>query len=332
MVKAFSYGSGSFEIANILQHQKVDYLGVAFADEGVELRKAGISLPIIVMNPEVKSFSMMLEHQLEPELYGFRMLNQFLALLKKEGISEYPVHIKYDTGMNRLGFLEGEIKSLIDVLLLNSELRVKSVFSHLAGSDEENFDDFTLRQIHFFNEFTQKLKDELGYDFLKHILNSAGILRFPQAQFNMVRLGIGIYGIAPIQQQNLKCVTNFKSYISQIKHVSAHETIGYSRLGELAYNAKIAIVPVGYADGLNRRLGNGVGRLMVNGQLVGIVGNVCMDMCMIDVTGLIVKEGDEVEVFGSQNPVTDLAKALNTIPYEIFTSVSRRVKRVYYYE
>jgi alanine racemase len=332
MVKAFSYGSGSFEIANVLQHQKVDYLGVAFADEGVELRKCGISLPIIVMNPEVKSFPMMLANQLEPEIYSFKVLQEFAKELKVEGISEYPVHIKYDTGMNRLGFVEDEVEKLIAKLKRKPELRVKSVFSHLAGSDDPVLDEFTQTQINRFETFAQRIEAELGYSCIKHLLNSAGILRFPEAQFDMVRLGIGMYGIGAIEQQNLNCVTRFKSYISQIKHVKAHETIGYNRKGVLPYDAEIAVVPVGYADGLVRRLSNGVGKMMVKGQLASIVGNICMDMCMIDITGLNAREGDEVEVFGTQYPVTELANALGTIPYEIFTSISRRVKRVYYYE
>ncbi len=332
MVKAFSYGSGSFEIANLLQHQKVDYLGVAFADEGVDLRKSGISLPILVMNPEFRSFPMMLEHQLEPEIYSFKVLDEFVELLKKEGVSEYPVHIKFDTGMYRLGFVEDDIQLLIDRLVSSNGIRIKSVFSHLAGSDDAQFDEFTKVQISSFKNFTQLLEEKLGYSFIKHILNSAGILRFPEDQFDMVRLGIGMYGIGAIEEQNLKNVIRFKSYISQIKSVKSSETIGYNRKGKLFYDAEIAIIPVGYADGLNRRLGNGVGKMMVNGQLAQIVGNICMDMCMIDVTGLMAKEGDEVEIFGSEYSVRELSNALCTIPYEIFTGISRRVKRVYYYE
>ncbi|WP_066628164.1 bifunctional UDP-N-acetylmuramoyl-tripeptide:D-alanyl-D-alanine ligase/alanine racemase [Labilibacter marinus] len=332
MVKAFSYGSGSYEIASILQHQKVDYLGVAFADEGVELRKAGISLPIIVMNPEEKSFPLMIEHHLEPEIYSFKVLGQFIELFKKEGISDYPVHIKYDSGMNRLGFVSDDQQKLFEVLKEQQELRVKSCFSHLVGSDEKQFDAFTHQQVDAFKVFTAELERHLNYSFIKHILNSAGILRFPEAQFDMVRLGIGMYGIGAVEQQKLKSVTRFKSFISQIKYVKAHETIGYSRQGELSYDAEIAIVPVGYADGLNRRLGNGVGKMIVGGQLAVTVGNICMDMCMIDVTGLKANEGDEVEIFGPDNSVDDLAQSIDTISYEVFTSISRRVKRVYYYE
>ncbi len=332
MVKAFSYGSGSFEIANVLQHQKIDYLGVAFADEGIELRKSGVSVPIIVMNPEAKSFPAMIEYQLEPEIYSFKVLGEFLDELKKEGLSQYPIHIKLDTGMNRLGFMSSEINDLKDFLKECEVVRVKSVFSHLVGSDDEQFDDFTLNQIKLFDEVTQELKSTLGYSFIRHILNTSGILRFTNYQFDMVRVGIGMYGIGAVEQQNLRSVTSFKSYISQIREVKAHETIGYGRRGELAYDSEIAIVPVGYADGLNRKLGNGVGRLMINNQLASIVGNICMDMCMVDVTGLNAKEGDEVQIFGKDQPVEGIAKALGTIPYEIFTSISRRVKRIYYYE
>ncbi len=332
MVKAFSYGSGSFEIANVLQHQKIDYLGVAFADEGVELRKAGVSLPIIVMNPEAKSFPAMIEYQLEPEIYSFKVLGEFLEELKKEGLTQYPIHIKLDTGMNRLGFMSSELDGLKEYLKKCEEVRVKSVFSHLVGSDDEQFDDFTRGQIKTFDKATQELKEALGYSFIRHILNTAGILRFTEFQFDMVRVGIGMYGIGAVEQKNLRSVTSFKSYISQIREVKAHETIGYSRKGELAYDAEIAIVPVGYADGLNRKLGNGVGKLMINNQLASTVGNICMDMCMVDVTGLNAKEGDEVQIFGKDQPVEGIAKTLGTIPYEIFTSISRRVKRIYYYE
>ncbi len=332
MVKAFSYGSGSFEIANVLQHQKIDYLGVAFADEGVELRKAGISMPIIVMNPEIKSFQLMLQHQLEPEIYSFNILHQFVAELRSGAISDYPIHLKIDTGMNRLGFVPEQVDALLALLNQMPEIRIKSSFSHLVGSDDKQFDDFTQKQIADFTHATKKLEEGLGYIFIKHILNSSGIERFPQAQLNMVRLGIGMYGMGTEGQKKLKSVTRFKSYISQIRQVKAHQTIGYNRKGQLNFDANIAIVPVGYADGLNRKLGNGKWAMTINGHKAPIVGNICMDMCMLDVTDLQACEGDEVEIFGPQVPVEQLAKALETIPYEIFTSISRRVKRVYYYE
>ncbi len=332
MVKAFSYGSGSFEIANVLQHQKVDYLGVAFADEGVELRKAGITLPIIVMNPEARSFSVMLEYQLEPEIFNLKELYGFAEVVRKEGVVSTPVHIKLDTGMRRLGFMDEEMPDLIKALKEHEELQVKSAFSHLAGSDEEEFDDFTRQQIDLFTRMVKQLEDGIGYPVIKHILNSAGILRFTDFQFDMVRLGIGMYGIGAVDQKKLKTVTRFKSYISQLKRVKRHETIGYSRKGVLDYESEIAIVPVGYADGLRRKLGNGVGSLIVNHQKARIVGNVCMDMCMVDVTGLKAEEGTEVEIFGYEQSVFDLANLLDTIPYEVFTSISRRVKRVYFFE
>jgi len=332
MVKAFSYGSGSFEIANVLQHQKVDYLGVAFADEGVELRKAGISLPIIVMNPEVKSFGTMINYQLEPEIYSFKVLDEFVQELDAEGVNEHSIHVKLDTGMNRLGFDSSDVEVLIKTLKNYPQLRVKSVFSHLVGADDKNLDDFTHSQIVLFGNLTEQIEIGLGYKFIKHILNSAGILRFPDAQFDMVRIGIGMYGIGAVEQFNLKPVSRFKSYISQIRLVKANQTVGYNRKGKLPYDAEIAVVPVGYADGLRRRLGNGVGRMVVNNQLSTIIGNVCMDMCMLDVTGLNAKEGDEVEIFGNELSVDEVAAALDTIPYEIFTSISRRVKRVYFME
>ncbi len=332
MVKAFSYGSGSAEIANVLQHQKVDYLGVAFADEGIELRKAGITLPIIVMNPETKSFASMITYNLEPEIYSFKELDDFVMALKREAMVQYPVHIKIDTGMNRLGFDASEVDALIQKLKSHHTIKVKSVFSHLVGSDDAMFDDFTQEQISLFSEVTQKIEAGIGTSFIKHILNSAGVLRFPEHQFDMVRVGIGLYGIGVEQQQNLKSVIRFRSYISQIRQVHRSQTIGYSRKGKLNYDAEIAIVPVGYADGLNRHLGLGHGHMIVNRQKAAIVGNICMDMCMIDVTGLNAKEGDEVEVFGREQSVLELARALDTIPYEVFAGISRRVKRVYFYE
>lgn len=332
MVKAFSYGSGSSEIANVLQHQKVDYLGVAFADEGIELRKAGITLPIIVMNPEPKSFPSMISYHLEPEIYSFNVLRDFVMALKREAIVKYPVHIKLDTGMKRLGFDAEDIDELIRVIKSHHTIEVKSVFSHLVGSDEPLLDDFTEEQVALFQKVTHKMEVALAYPFIKHILNSAGVLRFSQYQFDMVRVGIGMYGIGVEQQSKLKPVIRFRSYISQIRQVHRSQTVGYSRKGKLDYDAEIAIVPVGYADGLNRRLGLGRGHMVVNHQPAAIVGSICMDMCMIDVTGLNAKEGDEVEVFGKEQSVIELADVLETIPYEVFAGISRRVKRVYFYE
>ncbi|MCU4155672.1 bifunctional UDP-N-acetylmuramoyl-tripeptide:D-alanyl-D-alanine ligase/alanine racemase [Carboxylicivirga sp. A043] len=332
MVKAFSYGTGSFEIANLLAHQKVDYLGVAFADEGIELRKTGISLPIIVMNPELSSFPMMLEYELEPEIYSFEVLEAYLSAVQRQGLSRVPIHVKVDTGMNRLGFLPEETESLIERLHKNSSVFVSSVFSHLAGSDEAIHDGFTQQQINCFTSTCQQMEKGLGYGFTRHILNSAGIERFPEAQMDMVRLGIGMYGVSVVDNTNLQQVNTLKSYVSQFKTIKAGETVGYSRKGRSNNEMQIAVVPIGYADGYNRRLSNGVGHVIINGKKASVVGNICMDMCMIDVTDLNIKAGDEVEIFGTQLPIKAMAQQLETIPYEILTSISRRVKRIYIME
>lgn len=332
MVKAFGYGSGLFEIASVLQHQKVDYLGVAFADEGVELRQAGITLPILVMNPEVKSFGQLLEYQLEPEIYNFRILESWHNAVQKAGGYDHPVHIKLDTGMYRLGFMQDEVQALIHRLKGMPELKVQSVFSHLAGSDEEQHDAFTLQQFATFDSACQALEKGLNTSFMRHILNSAGVERFPGYQMDMVRLGIGLYGISALGAPELKNVTTLKTYISQIKEVKQGATIGYGRRGTVKAGGRIAVVPIGYADGLNRHLSNGGGQMGVKNHLAPIVGSICMDMCMIDVTGMDVVEGEEVIVFGDHPSIVTMAQQLNTIPYEILTSVSRRVKRIYFKE
>ncbi|TRX70234.1 bifunctional UDP-N-acetylmuramoyl-tripeptide:D-alanyl-D-alanine ligase/alanine racemase [Carboxylicivirga sp. M1479] len=332
MVKAFSYGTGSFEIANLLAHQKVDYLGVAFADEGIELRKAGITLPIIVMNPELNSFPLMLDYELEPEVYSFEVLDAYLKAVQRQGYSRVPIHIKVDTGMNRLGFLPDELSRLLEVLKQSSDLYVSSVFTHLAGSDEAVHDKFTSQQLSRFNAACSQLNNGLGYSFIRHALNSAGIERFVDQQMDMVRLGIGMYGVSALADENLQQVTTLRSYVSQLKTVKAGETVGYSRKGKYAKDMLIGVIPIGYADGFNRQLSNGVGHVIINGRKASVVGNVCMDMCMVDVSNIPVKEGDEVEVFGSHLTISALAKTLKTIPYEILTSISRRVKRVYVME
>jgi len=332
MVKALSYGSGTYEIAGVLQYNRVDYLGVAFADEGVELRKAGIVIPIIVMNPEQSTFDLMLEYKLEPEIYSFNILQKFKSAVKKANLKKYPVHIKLDTGMNRLGFIKEDIEKLITELSSSDLVKVSSVFSHLAASDEEVHDNYTNEQIHYFNELSTKIQKEIDYPIIRHISNSAGIERFPEAQFDMVRLGIGLYGISATETDKLATVSTMKSTVIQVKQVPKNETIGYNRKGKATKDMTIAIVPVGYADGLNRKLSNGKGKLYINGFLVPIVGNVCMDMCMVDITDCNIHEGDEVIVFGKEQSVTELANLLETIPYEIFTSVSSRVKRVYFQE
>jgi len=332
MVKAFSYGSGSYEIANLLQYQRVDYLGVAFADEGVTLREAGISLPIIVMNPEEDSFSMMIDYELEPEIYSQQVLEQFEKMVSASGNEDYPVHVKLDTGMNRLGFKELEVPGLINRLLKTSHLKVHSVFSHLAASDEPEQDGFTREQIDLFDRLSSQITKSLGYPVIRHILNSAGIERFPGAQFDMVRLGIGLYGISAVDQPKLQNISTFKSTVTQVKQVKAGGTIGYGRTARAKEDMTIAVIPVGYADGFNRALSNGVGRLFIKGFYVPVAGNICMDMCMADITGCDIHEGDEVIVFGNPIPVSELADKLATIPYEIFTGISERVKRVYYQE
>ena len=332
MVKALSYGSGTHEIANVLQYQRVDYLGVAFADEGVALRKAGIKTPIIVMNPEQNSFELMLEYNLEPEVYNFKVLRQFNLIVGKKGFENYPVHLKVDSRMHRLGFVPDEIQQLIKELNESDLLKVSSIFSHLAASDEETHDSFTKEQIALFLVICNEIVDNIGYSVTRHILNSAGIERFPDAQFEMVRLGIGLYGISSVNQEHLENVSTLKSTVIQIKQVYKNETIGYSRRGKAYGDITIAVIPIGYADGLDRRFGNGNGKVFINGCYVPIIGNVCMDMCMVDITNCNIHEGDEVIIFGEERSVLELADLLDTIPYEIFTSISTRVKRVYFQE
>ncbi|MCW3103209.1 MAG: bifunctional UDP-N-acetylmuramoyl-tripeptide:D-alanyl-D-alanine ligase/alanine racemase [Bacteroidetes bacterium] len=337
MVKAFSYGSGSFEIANILQFHRVDYLAVAYADEGIELRKAGITLPIMVMNPEEQSYDSMIQYNLEPEIYSFRVLSLFEETLKRSERNlnkQIPIHIKLDTGMHRLGFSPEEVNELIVRIKNNKQLTIRSIFSHLVASDEAEHDEFTWQQIRKFTEMSESIQSHVDYPVLRHILNSAGISRFPDAQFDMVRLGIGLYGIGvnASEQAHLQNVSTLKTSISQIKNIPANETIGYSRKGVTTRDTKIATVPIGYADGLSRKLSNGKGKMFVKGKPAPIIGNVCMDMCMIDITDINVNENDEVIVFGETYPITEVAKDVGTIPYEVLTNVSRRVKRVYYQE
>ncbi len=337
MVKAFSYGSGSFEIANALQFHRADYLAVAYADEGVELRKAGISLPVMVMNPEDSGMEAILQYSLEPEIYNFRslqMLQKAIRTINSATDSPILIHLKLDTGMHRLGFEESVLESLCGLLNNSPGIRIQSVFSHLVGSDDPQHDEFTRHQIALFAKMTEQLEQMLGYGFLRHILNSAGISRFPEAQFSMVRLGISLYGIStdPEEQKMLETVTSLKTNISQIKTIAPGETVGYSRSWTASKTTTIATIPIGYADGLSRRLGNGKGKMLVNGRLAMVAGNICMDMTMLDITGIEAVEGDEVIVFGEELPITDLANAMETIPYEILTGISRRVKRVYFQE
>lgn len=332
MVKAFSYGSGTFEVANTLQFQKVDYLGVAFADEGVALRKAGIVTPIMVMNPDVQSFESIIEYVLEPEIYSLKMLEQFAITVKRFSVGAYPVHIKLETGMNRLGFSKPDLPALIKALANHPTLVVKSIFSHMAASDAAQHDEFTHQQFKNFDSMSKKIMKSLSYPVLRHILNSSGIERFPDYQLDMVRVGIGMYGISSEDTNELENVSTLKTRISQIKAVAAGESVGYSRACTLERDSQIAILPIGYSDGLRRSMGNGKGKICVNGELVPIIGNICMDMCTIDITGISAAEGDEVIIFGEKHPISEMAQTLSTIPYEVMTSISTRVKRIYLYE
>jgi len=329
MVKALSYGSGTSEIAELLQHHQVDYLGVAIADEGVSLRKSGITTKIMVMNPDENSISDIIDYKLEPEIYSFSILDTFLNKLDDYSGVKLPVHIKVDTGMKRLGFCDFEIDELLKKLQKTELLYVKSVFSHLAASDEAQHDDFTKQQILTFSEISNKFTNALDYHFIRHISNTSGIERFPQATFDMVRIGIGLYGFNGADDGKLMNVSTLKTRITQVKTVLKGETVGYGRKWTAKRKSKIAIIPIGYADGLSRQLSNEVGEVLINGQKALIIGNVCMDMCMIDITDLHAKEDDEVIIFGDEYPASEIAKKLNTISYEIITGVSERVKRVY---
>ena len=330
MVKASAYGAGSYEIAKTLQDHRVDYLAVAVADEGSDLRKAGITSSIIIMNPELTAFKTMFDYKLEPEVYSFHLLNELIKAAEKEGVTNFPIHIKLDTGMHRLGFTPDEIPELIERLKKQTAVIPRSVFSHLVGSDAEQFDSFTRRLIEAFERASQELQEAFPHKILRHICNTAGIERYPGAQFDMVRLVIGLYGVDPFTNKIIHNVSTLKTTILQIHDVPQEETVGYSRKGHLERDSRIAAIPIGYADGLNRKLGNGNAYCLVNGQKAPYVGNICMDVCMIDVTDIDCKEGDKAVIFGDDLPVTVLAEILGTIPYEILTSVSNRVKRVYY--
>lgn len=333
MVKAFSYGMGSYELAHLLEFNKVAYLGVAYTDEGISLRKAGVQLPIMVMNPEASGYDAMIRYELEPEIYSFRTLRTFMDACEKRMIQEsYPIHIKVDTGMSRLGFEECDTKKLIKMLNDSHFVRVTSAFSHLAGADNPDHDDFTRSQIALFSKITQEIQRGLKYNFRRHILNSAGILRFPEHQFEMVRLGIGLYGYldGPEAMKNLMPSSRLRTTISQIKHLKSGATVGYQRAGKISEASRIATLPIGYADGFPRMLGNGAGEVSINGYRAKTIGNICMDMCMVDVSQTPCKEGDEVEVIGEEISLHEMARRMKTIPYEVITGISRRVKRIYY--
>jgi alanine racemase len=337
MVKAFSYGIGSFEVANALQFNRIDYLAVAYADEGVELSKAGIIVPIMVMNPDEESFDSIIQHNLEPEIYSHKILEKLEKAIKKNILPKnkpVKIHIKLDSGMHRLGFMEEDIADLVEKLKANRMIYVQSVFSHLSASEDPSEQEFTRGQFEAFERMSSKITSQTDHPVLMHILNSAGITLYPEAQYNMVRLGISLYGIASIEheQQHLESVARLKSTISQVKNIRAGETVGYNRAYKVIKDIKLAIVPIGYADGLSRRMSNGRGHLLVAGNLVPVVGNVCMDMCMLDITGIDAAEGDEVIIFGPERPLQDIAREMETIPYEVLAGLSRRVKRIYYHE
>ena len=331
MIKADGYGSGAVEIAKTLQEHRVDYLAVAVADEGVTLRKAGITSNIMIMNPEMTSFKTMFDYELEPEVYSFRLLEALIRAARKEGITGYPVHIKLDTGMHRLGFNPKEdMPRLIERLQHQKALTPRSVFSHFVGSDSDDFDNFSAMQFRLFDEASSQLQAAFTHKILRHIDNSAGIEHFPERQLDMCRLGIGLYGVDSRDNRILHNVCTLKTTILQLRKVPKEETVGYSRRGVLTRDSVIAAIPIGYADGLNRHLGRGKCYCLVNGKPAPYIGNICMDVAMIDVTGIDCREGDTVEIFGDHLPVTVLSDAIDTIPYEVLTGISNRVKRVYF--
>ncbi len=334
MVKASAYGSGSHEIARMLEYQKVDYFAVAYSDEGVDLRKAGIKTPILVLNPEENTIEALIRYRLDPEVYSLESLERLIRHLPDDA-SVVNIHLKLDTGMHRLGFEAPDIEPMLQRLKSHPQLHVRSIFSHLAASEAPMHDDFSERQIQLFQQLADQIAEGLAYQPWRHILNSSGISRFPQHQMDMVRLGIGMYGIdsSGLIQEKLETVHTLKSSISQIKTVAANESIGYNRSGKAHQKMRIGTIGIGYADGLLRAAGNGNYSVMIRGQKAPIVGNVCMDMCMIDLSDLPeVELGEEVILFGTAMPVQELAKSLGTIPYEVFTNISSRVKRVYFQE
>ena len=334
MVKAFGYGNGGFEIAKLLEHHHVDYLGVAFADEGITLKNAGIKLPIMVLNPENTSFSAIIQHHLEPEIYSLKGLNSFIQTAKSNQLENYPIHIKLDTGMHRLGFEEENIEALIAVLKDNKSVKVKSILSHMATSDSMDNQDFALYQIQLFEKLSEKIIPGLKINPIRHLLNTSGISNFPEAQMDMVRLGIGLYGVSndSHEQRYLETVGTLKSIISQIRVINEGESVGYGRRFIAQKKATIATIPIGYADGISRHWGNGMGFVIIKGKKASIVGSICMDMLMADVSEIDCHEGDEVILFGKNPTVSFIAEKLGTISYEILTSISQRVKRVFYRE
>ncbi len=335
MVKAFSYGLGTFEVAEELEKEGVDYLGVANILEGVEIRKAGVKTPIMVMNPEAASFDLMIKHQLSPVIFSLKNLRLFVEQVEKHQLTQYPINIKIDTGMHRLGFHPNELEQLVvDLKSAEKFVKVDTVFSHLAATDEPTHDVFTNQQAKLFEKLSLKIIDQFNYKIDRHLLNTNGIARFLNFQYDMVRLGIGLYGVAEddFTQKNLKTVSTLKTKISHIISVEKGDTIGYNRKGRVTKNSKIATIPLGYADGFNRLLSNGKWEVLVNNKKAPIIGNISMDMSMIDVTDIDCCIGDEVIVFGEKNSITEMASRIKTIAYELFTIISPRVKRVFYHK
>jgi alanine racemase len=332
MVKAFAYGSGISEIGNFLEHNGVDYLGVANADEGAELREAGITCPVLVMIPEESSYDTIIRYNLEPELFSFRVLEGFIRIAESYGLTNWPVHIKLDTGMHRLGFQPEDAERVSEILRKTGSVRVVSVFTHLAATESKADDERTKMQATIFESVYETLAGNLGYRPLRHILNSSGILRFPSLQYDMVRLGIGLYGLAAVNDMKMRQTSRFVSRISQIKVVKAGEPVGYGYTDAAGHDRMIATIPAGYADGISRQMGNGRGSVWVDGKKVPIVGVICMDMFMADVSETNAAEGDQVEIFGDNISVREVARVCNTIPYEIITSIPPRVRRVFYHE
>ncbi|MBR4298290.1 MAG: alanine racemase [Bacteroidales bacterium] len=330
LVKANAYGHGAVQFASLMEKAGADYLAVAYPIEGIELRQAGIKSPVMVLTAGTDSFEQIVNYGLEPGIPNMYSLKILCDVLEKRGMTGFPIHVKLDTGMHRLGFMSEELPELMEFLKTCQTVRVKSVYSHLAAADDPSCDDFTVEQVELFRRNADMLTESLGYRPLYHILNSAGIERFPQYQFDMVRLGIGIYGVSAIPGNRLCPVASFKCKILQVKTLKPSDgTIGYGRRGKIAEDGTvIATIPVGYADGVDRHLSSGKGRFVVNGHSVPTIGNICMDMCMLDVTGTDAKVGDTVTIFGENPTISDLAEILGTIPYEILTSVPRRIERI----
>ncbi len=329
VIKAFAYGSDAVAIAKILEQQNVDYLAVAYTEEGVALRKANIKLPILVLHPQIENFENLIAYNLEPNLYNFRSLNHFIVIAKHKNLNNYPIHIKINSGMNRLGFKENDIKTLAPLLRHLKNLKIVSSYSHLATSEDKNEKEFTKAQINLFNKITKNIDKYLNYNPLKHISSTSSILNYPEAQFDMVRLGIGFYGFGNdnLETSKLKNVCTLKTKISQIQLLEKGETVGYNRKFTAKKNTKIGIIPLGYADGLNRGLGNSIGSVYIKKQKAPIIGTICMDMTMVDLSGINCEEGDEVIIFNHQDHILDLARKTTTISYEILTSISQRVRR-----